>query len=265
MEHLIKQFELANLKLKPWGRNDDIFAMDLRDDTFFISEGESRVSVQCSDLKMGQLVLKVKEEERRFEVWVRREDRMAADRVLEERGTQIRVSRLTPGGSRSFLLGRDERGHPFVAQLNRSVSSVQQAHEALKPDELKGVQVKGKGKNYRRGRSDTQTYRQGEWMFVETSQEERDGLNEALIERKVPIGPFWSGETFRGRKVRQGRGNPHTADELLVVFASDRKRTLYVRGKVKHAEHATLEFNHWMRVLRNQEASARTAGMTWVD
>jgi hypothetical protein len=69
-------------------------------------------------------------------------------------------------------------------------------------------------------------------------------------------------------------GNPHTADELLKLTASvlehgfsvRRRDDIFVRGKVRHKDHATVSFSEWRKVIANTETSAgRMEGVNWVD
>ena len=163
------------------------------------------------------------------------------------------MTRKTTGQKRHFLCGLDER-QLFIAQLSSPVSSVREAHDSLKRPEV--TLVEGKV-----GR----IVRQGEWFFLAPTEEEleriRLGLkkNIIFIQRKVPIG--------RG-------GNPHTADELLVLPGTRvpdgkfpvRATETFVRGSVRHIDHATASFMTWRKVIRNNEANAGQAlGVGWVD
>lgn len=268
MDNLIERFDKLGLRLRPWERRDEIFALTITGDTFFMQTGEgNEVHIQASDKDLNQAVLMVHELPREFEITIPAGSRRPDDIFVRESGRQIVVRRKTEEGTRHMLLGLDERGHPFVTQLPRNAISVKQAHDILKPPSVEGKQVRGKGANYRkRGQKAEQILRQGEWFFIEADQATQDLLatRENLIEKNIPIGPAFSGEIARSRgKVRQWRGNPHVADEVLILNANSR-RQVYVRGRVKHAEHATLRFTKWMRIERNTEAGA-AAGVSWVD
>lgn len=257
MESLIKQFENVGLKLEPWVRGDEIFAMDIDGDAFLMQVGEGNdVFVQSIDTHMKQLVLMVHEKPREFEVTIPRGHIEPSDRVIRKaHANRVVVARKTPDEKRHMLLGVDERNHPFVTRLPEAAVTVADAHEALKPDRLKGIQVGGKGKNYKRGRNDLKVVRQGEWFFIETSWEQRQFLQsqengqKLAIQKKVPIGH------------QHGRvsGNPHIADELVSGI-----NTTWVRGKVRHTEHKTLKFKQWVEVVRNTEIGGNP-GVSWVD
>lgn len=161
------------------------------------------------------------------------------------------VIRRTPSAKRHFLCGLDE-SHLFIAQLPGGVSTVRGAHEALRsvPD-------------------DKSTVRQGEWFFLVPSAFELHSIeyglshNTLFAEHAVPIGPFTvvGGVRGAGRRVRQVSGNPHVADELVVV--PGRVRTVFVRGRIRHAEHRTVTFPSWRKVIRNAEATP--VGIAWAD
>jgi hypothetical protein len=112
--------------------------------------------------------------------------------------------------------------------------------------------------------------RQGEWFFLEPSKIEREQL-EALTEsgklvtwKKMPIGPAYAGRPSK----RQFGGNPHTADELTILRGLN-SSALFIRGKVRHVDHATKEFYSWVKVALNtearQEGIASMGGVAWID
>jgi hypothetical protein len=257
----------------------------------FPGDDENRIQVVGVDKKIGQLVLMVHEPPREF--WedvpharIRDYDTSSPDwlatlaknlqvRVgdlspnVGKRGVlfNVRVRRRSPSNKRHFLLGLDER-QLFIAQLTKAVSTVREAHASLKRPEL----ILAEGKVGR-------VTRQGEWFFVPTTEEERAvfeadiARNKIKVERAVPIGPFHSGQV-RGPKVRQGRGNPHTVDELIVVPGlpvpgspwAVRAREIFIRGRVRHVDHATVKFSQWVKVILNNEANAgQASGVGWVD
>jgi len=175
-----------------------------------------------------------------------------------------------------FLCGHDER-HWFVAAVpeNRSVSSVRTAMEALKPAELVGHQLRMKvrQKNWNRRRNEA-FRRQGEWFFVP---DPRLIVNQKLVLTNEPL--------------RRGRGKPHMVDFLYrsggeVVYVCGKKPNgltqaqfdsfvsrkpdakhwpwstmrrnpaVYVKGRVRHADHATIALDVWHRVMMNTETQA---------
>jgi len=180
-------------------------------------------------------------------------------------------------GKHKFLCGHDER-HWFVAAVpeRASVSNVQTAFEALKPVTVRRrenwLKVKSRKRNRRRNEA---FVRQGEWFFVPLPEWRR--VNERLVLRNEPI-------------ARTG-GKPHICEELVrqggeLVYVStqhqqgltemqhrrllDRKPKLrnlhwvaqrrnplvFVRGKVRHADHKTIVLKSWHQVIMNTETEA---------
>lgn len=175
-----------------------------------------------------------------------------------------------------FLCGHDER-HWFVAAVpeRAAVSNVKTAFEALKPQavrfELNRKRVKPKNRNRRRNEA---FLRQGEWFFVPVGEQ---NLPEMLVLRNEPL--------------RRGAGKPHFCEELVriggeIVYVSPqhpnglteaqyrklisrkpklrnlhwitqrRNPGVFVRGKVRHADHKTIVLNGWHQVLMNTETQA---------
>jgi hypothetical protein len=84
-------------------------------------------------------------------------------------------------------------------------------------------------------------------------------LGTPRLEHSVPIGPFSDNAVRGGKRVRQFRGNPHTADELIVLPGipvpggawAVRGREVFIRGR---------------KVIRNAEPNAgQASGVGWVD
>jgi hypothetical protein len=177
-----------------------------------------------------------------------------------------------------FLCGHDER-HWFVAAVPERlpVSTVRTAFEALKPDSVRYLQdhvlrVKPQKRNRRRNDA---FVRQGEWFFVPVPRWYR--ANEKLILRNEPI--------------RRGTGTPHICEELIrdggeLVYVSPqhpegltavqyrqlisrrpklrnlqwvterRNPQVFVRGKIRHADHKTIVLHDWHQVLMNTETQS---------
>lgn len=270
MEDLIQKFKAVGLSLAPWKNQGEIFSATIQKDKFLIDVGsDNDVQVRATDPNLSQLILQVKELSREFEVTIHEDHIGKGDRVLSRLPKDmVIVRRKTQEFSRSFLLGRDEMGHPFITQLTTPANSVREAHEKLKPIGLKDQKVKGFGKNYKKApRSDLEIFRQGEWFFSEVSSEEQVEIDKRLnlVERKVSIGPAFDGTLFRRKGSILGGGNPHVAEELLSIRDSvTRFPSLYVRGSIRHSEHRTLKFLDWMRVQKNNEVS-QARGVAWVD
>lgn len=180
------------------------------------------------------------------------------------------------GEKHKFLCGHDER-HWFVAAIpeRASASNVKTAFEALKPRavqlELDRMQVKSKKRNRRRNAA---FLRQGEWFFVPVGER---NFPELLILRNEPL--------------RRGAGQPHICEELVrmggeIVYVSPqhpngltqaqygklisrkpklrnlqwitqrRNPGVFVRGKIRHADHKTIVLDGWHQVLMNTETES---------
>ncbi len=185
-----------------------------------------------------------------------------------------------------FLCGHDER-HWFVAGVpeRAAVSSVVTAKEALKPEFVRSLESGKKGKRKKRHRRKTDTFiRQGEWFFVPAPGVVAD---EKMVLHNEPL--------------RRGRGKPHTCERLYrmggtTVYVSrqypnglteteykallkqnstaskwnwqtmQRDPTVFVRGAVSHADHATIHLDGWHRVAMNTESQSRAmASVAFLD
>ena len=186
------------------------------------------------------------------------------------------MSRSDSNEKHKFLCGHDER-HWFVAAVpeNRAVSTVRTAFEALKPSEVVGrqLQMQVRPKNWNRRRNEA-FIRQGEWFFVP---EPHLIVNTKLVLTNEPL--------------RRGGGKPHLVEFLYrsggeVVYTCSKKPngltqaefnsflsrkpeaknwhwttmrrnpSVYVKGRIRHADHATIELREWHRVLMNTESQA---------
>jgi hypothetical protein len=100
------------------------------------------------------------------------------------------------------------------------------------------------------------TVRQGEWFFVHPTPAE---LLE--VEHFVASAPHRIARNIGIAQAAQLRrvGRPHDADEVVVI-----KERIYVRGHVRHPDHATLFLRGWRRTFGNTEAS-QPEGVYWVD
>jgi hypothetical protein len=201
----------------------------------------TEVQVLGIDALIQQAVLLVREPEREFveRVWNRDRNR------LED------VVRKTSAEKRRFLVGMDEC-HLFIAQLTSPATTVRQAHEGLRP---RGVPA---------GRAAKKLgfVRQGEWFFQPASSGEVARV-EALakaggVARNVGIG--------RGREAMRGR--PHVVSESVLVLVSKETRESieFVRGRVKHPDHRTIELHGWHKVFLNTEDRVLLSRFSsWVD
>jgi hypothetical protein len=280
--------ELIELKQPVTNRGSvDTFFMDIertfkrgaghRKEVFRIYPGhaDNRIQVVARDKGIGQLVLMVQELSREF--WtpvsytidknikaalgkkmtlVAARKECGVTRPIRKAGKTFEVFQKTPGSVRHYLLGFDER-QLFIAQLPRAVTTVSEAHASLKSAPVTLAEGKvGKAT------------RQGEWFFLDVTPEDLVRINAAtkknLILKKQAIG------------IHAGRhgGNPHVADELLVIrentlehgFTVRARSEVYVRGSIRHVDHKTVTFTKWKKVLVNNEgAVGNIPGIGWID
>ena len=182
-----------------------------------------------------------------------------------------------PDTKDKFLCGHDER-HWFVAGVpeKASVSTVITAKESLKPDVVRTMENGKKGKRAKFHLRKTEVFvRQGEWFFMPSPD----------IHPKSSL-------VIHDEPLRRGRGKPHTCEFLYrtggtTVYVcpqypngltdAERKRLfdtrpqsknfswramqrdplVYVRGRVSHADHATITLHAWHRVAVNTESLSR--------
>ena len=294
VRNLVEKFARAGLKLvlkdKSLGRVgrgrgvSEIVQIDIgrnvrgtrRDEWFEIFPGHpsNRIEVLNVDLKSNQLVLFVEEPARTFEVERNTWSLKAARRLekqLKDSRTKYRkvkntfyIEEKTSGDKRHFLMGVDER-QLFIAQLRDPVSTVDAARRSL-----------GSTVQFHEGKRKMTPGRQGEWFFVKATRQQEEEIerlisrNQTVIQLKKSIGEIHGG--------RRG-GNPHTADEIVVVHGSQmsrpegtnfpiRGRQVFIRGCVRHVDHKTVKYSRWHEVIANHEgatSSGSASGITWID
>jgi len=279
-EALARRFANANLRAEviqgeppqapSWMSGADapgIFQMTIlgqrREEFFRIWPGArgNRVEVEGIDRELHQLVLLVQEPARRFVESVRKR-RLSVDpsrgrlvrtemdrskvQVVGEDDNFLWVEHWTDPRNRHFLCGRDER-QLFICQLPRAVSTVREAHQVLRAPEV----TRASGK----------VVRQGEWFFIGPSPLELAAMEIAVRRLRTVV---------RTRARISWGGNPHVADELVVVPPTQVggtavERTVLVRGRVRHVDHDEVRVPSWAKVVRNAEPMVRMAGVRWID
>jgi hypothetical protein len=176
-----------------------------------------------------------------------------------------------------FLCGHDER-HWFVAGIPEKapVGTVRQAKEALKPAEVQTAQARQGLRSKARNRRKNAAYvRQGEWFFLPDA---KLTVDEALVLRDEPLRrgagkPHWAEFCYRtgGETVYVCSKHPNGVTEAQYkgILAGSPKakgwgwRTMrrnpgvYVRGRVRHADHATITLHGWHQVLMNTEGQSK--------
>ena len=213
-------------------------------------------------------------------------DTQPRDRHLLLLNRQVSNQPRQPEIKHKFLCGHDER-HWFVAGIpeNTPVSSVVTAKESLKPGVVRNLEGGLRGKQADRHRRKTEIFvRQGEWFFVPAPYVVADPKT---VQYDEPL--------------RRGRGKPHhceflfrTGGETVYVCGQypngltekqrsgliarnpsaasfnwrvmQRNPTVFVRGRVSHADHATIRLDGWHQVWMNTEAqSSAMASVAFLD
>lgn len=303
---LVEQFKgvglVLKLKTRPIRRgfdnsNDAIFQMDIgrevkgtrRKEWFEIWPGAEDNVVQILDVdsRLNQILLLVYEPEREFEVL---EHKSRYPKVIDNRRKTLERRRQkfretdnhfilinkTPLGKRHFLMGVDER-QLFVAQLKQGVASIIEARKQL-----------GSTVQFHEGKRKMSASRQGEWFFIKAT-EEQEKVIELLLDKKRA---FILNKVNIGVHAGRPQGNPHTADELIVIpgdpkIIRDAQRTKYaknnnlktpvelnypirekevfIRGCVRHIDHKTIKYKYWYQVILNNEGDTASATQSWID
>jgi hypothetical protein len=179
---------------------------------------------------------------------------------------------------RKLLCGHDER-HWFVAAIPESApaGTVRQAKEALKPAEIRLAQARlGVSTRGRNRRKNAAYVRQGEWFFIPAPDVV---VHQSLVMRNEPLSrgtgskPHWAEYCYRsgGQTVyvcsRRPTGLPEAQYKLLLTSTPKAKTwgwrvmrrnpTVFVKGRIRHADHATIILQHWHRVLMNTEQQSK--------
>lgn len=186
----------------------------------------NEVSVTANDAYVRQVVLSVREARRKYQARV--------DGKIEEL--------FTLGSAQHYLCGIDEK-HLFMAQLPRRASSISDAHRLLAP----AIPIQYSRQPH---------VRQGEWFFFEAHAE--DAMELERLDRLGYGSHENTGIAEVGRIRRLGR--PHVASEIRLLKPGKR---IFVRGLVRHPDHATLRLRNWHFVLPNREIANRRT--RWAD
>ena len=177
-----------------------------------------------------------------------------------------------------FLCGHDER-HWFVAGIPEKapVGTVRQAKEALKPAEVQNAQArKGLRAKVRNRRKNAAFIRQGEWFFLPVlgfAVDEKLVLPNEPLRRGNGGKPHWAEFCYRtgGETVYVCNRHPNglTEDQYKVILAGNPKAKgwgcalirrnpgVYVKGRIRHADHATISLNGWHQVVMNTESQSK--------
>lgn len=178
------------------------------------------------------------------------------------------------GDKSKFLCGHDER-HWFVAAIPESaaVGTVTQAKDSLKPAPVRraeaATRVRGKA---RQSRKNAAFVRQGEWFFLPAPRLQVDAksiLRNEPLSRGNGSKAHWVDECYRygGESVYVCSRHPaglstRTYAELLSRKPSaakwdwremKRNASVFVRGRIRHADHQTITLHDWHQVQMNTE------------
>jgi hypothetical protein len=257
--------QLASAPLRQVHR--DIFQLDIRREPgervlLWPGGADNGFEALSVDASRHQVLLAVQEPRRPFEDRIQiREGRVTREqieafvresgggRVLRPRGSSWIVERFTDPAERRFLVGFDQ-DHLFAAQVPTG-NTVREAHEGLKPEEVRIAEERWPGR----------TVRQGEWFFVPTTPKEEEEARRF-------------NSRWQWRHMLPSTGEPHYA-EFLISVPTVRNRgagwdglRLYARGTVHHRDHRTVCFDRWRRVHLNTEVRRRkelARGFYWID
>ncbi len=177
-----------------------------------------------------------------------------------------------------YLCGHDER-HWFVAGIPESapVGTVRQAMEALQPVEVRSAVARNRVSGMSRNRRKNAAFiRQGEWFFIPAS---NISIEEKLVLQNEPLSrgnggkPHWVEFCYRtgGETVYVCSRHPNgVSDSRYHKILSDNSKAkgwgwrtmrrnpgVYVRGRVRHPDHATITLQGWHRVVMNTENESR--------
>lgn len=195
------------------------------------------------------------------------------------------MARKNDGVIDRFLCGHDEREW-FVAAVPGAVSTVADAMESLKPNEVHVAQARaglnGKTRNRRKNKA---FRRQGEWFFVPVE-------NQSVVNDESTL--FWE-------PIARSGGKPHMVEFLVredgetVYMCREYPRPLrkraykallranpkarkwnwevrrmnarvYARGRIRHPDHNTVTLHGWHEVLMNTENQSRTmSNVAFID
>jgi hypothetical protein len=190
-----------------------------------------------------------------------------------------------------FLCGHDERNW-FTCAVPEGASSVFQAKQALKPKILRdieaneGLKTSRAHKRHRKLDSGKKIHRQGEFMFIPEEDYQPPKNSLTIIHRHEPMSRGGGNSHFAEYLYRSGGVSVHmgsynsqsrtvglTDKEFEEVMKKDpnaklarwesrvRDPQVYVKGKITHKEHRTLDLGSvWHKVLLNTENRARGFG-----
>ncbi len=216
-----------------------------------------------------------------FEITMREDIADSIDiSVLEVKPEERHLVLMARGGGikEHFLCGHDER-HLFVASV-QGVSTVAAAKASLKPESIR-EQETGLTSQKRNRRKTKIFVRQGEWFFIPSDFAPSDpkmiNKNEALRRSgsKSHVADF--GYRTGGESVMVCSRHPNgvTQEEYRQLVDQNpsaknfnwrnmvRNAQVYVKGAIRHPDHATIVLDRWHLVLMNTER--RSQAVAFLD
>lgn len=139
-----------------------------------------------------------------------------------------------------FDIDRREVTHkifnPFLVEIPKNVSTIEDAYQALKPTEVLEAEASGQ-----------KVLRQGEWFFVPVQ-----GEFEATAARR----DRWDKKEFEPLTLRAGQNRPNTVSKYALVGPNSH----VVSGYVEHTgrEHAKLILDGWFKAVPNTSTRSFT-------
>jgi len=208
------------------------------------------------------------------EVEVQVVDLKVDDRHLLLMSRRLHPQRGEPSNSK-FLCGHDERSW-FVAAVPESAhaTNVRQAKDALKPWEVWGaILSNGTTAIKRRDRRRTEAFlRQGEWFFLPRPWLK---VSDSLVLTDEPIqrgggkphrcqflfrhggqSVFVNGAYPNGLTAPEWRQLPDEVRNAPGWRTMARDARVFVKGTVRHPDHATIRLPYWHQVVMNTETRA---------
>jgi hypothetical protein len=199
------------------------------------------------------------------------------------KGRHLLLMSEIDGAKEKFLCGHDERDW-FVAAVPGRPSNIVQAMELLKPPAAREAQNrKGVRKKNRNKRKNKGFVRQGEWFFLPAPDLKPDkirivgpepitrdrnskphmvqfcyrtGGETVYVHRKhAPQGIGQAAYSKLQQKINKNKGD-YTFADLGGWSQMVRNATVYAKGTVRHADHATIHLDGWHEVLMNRENEA---------
>lgn len=165
----------------------------------------------------------------------------AAPEFIDETVHFTGASLFTVDG-KTFLFDLDRRElthkifNAFLVAIPGVVATIDQAYEALKPQDVRDAEAKG-----------LKVLRQGEWFFIPV-----EGEFEPVKARNTQ----WSNREFEALVLRAGQNRPNTAHRYAIL----KDKTHVVTGYVEHQgrEHAKLILKGWFRAVPNTATESFT-------